>query len=243
MAWKVLPNPFALTVLRFMANGLGSAFQATGLVMRVGTADGGLFDHTDNGGFADTRAGVTATVQDNILQGNAGSDVYFESFVSTVNPLQSQGTWDAATFALVQYQTDPLARLDLVYGNNVADATEATTIGGAYTNDEAVFKSRLIGQTPAGPFAAANRLRNAQRLADRDVAPGGLLLDPNAPVVQPDYLYSGVGESTFRVRLDPGNIFGTGTGFILDLNTPVFDVNSYRGVGALPELFGWGELP
>ncbi len=234
---------FAMNRNTVSANGLGSAFQATGLVMRVGTADGGLFDHTDNGGFADTRAGVTATVQDNILQGNAGSDVFFQSFVSTVNPLTSQGVWDAATFNLVQYQTDPLARLDLFYGNNQADATEATTIGAAYTNDEDVFKSRLATLNPAGPFAAGNRLRNAQRVSDRDVAPGGLLLDPNAPVVQPDYLYSGMGDSTFRVRLDPGNIFGAGTGFIRDFVTPINDINDHRGVGALPELFGWGTLP
>ena len=45
------------------ANGLNSAFSATGLVVRVGTADAGA-DFTDAGGFADTRAGVTATVQD-----------------------------------------------------------------------------------------------------------------------------------------------------------------------------------
>ena len=234
---------FAMNRNTVSANGLGSAFQATGLVMRVGTADGGLFDHTDNGGFADTRAGVTATVQDNILQGNAGSDVFFQSFVSTVNPLNSQGTWDAATFNLTEYETDPLARLDLFYGNNQADATEATTIGAAYTNDEDFFKSRLATLNPAGPFASGNRLRNAQRVSDRDVAPGGLLLDPNAPVVQPDYLFPGMGDSTFRVRLDAGNIFGTGTGFIRDANTPINDINDHRGVGALPELFGWGTLP
>lgn len=224
------------------ANGLGSAFSATGLVMRVGTADGGLADFTNNGGFAATRAGVTATVRDNILQGNAGSDVFFESFVSTGNPLTSVGTWDAGTFALVTYQTDPLARLDLIYGNNVADSTQATNIGASYNNDEGVFKSRLSSQTPAGPFASAVRDRNAQRLADRDVAPGGVILAPTVPTVQPDYLYSGVGESTFRVRLEPGNIFGTGTGFMLD-NAPFTDVNDYNGVGTLNELFGWGTLP
>lgn len=224
------------------ANGLGSAFTATGLVVRVGTADGGLANFTDNGGFADTRAGVTATVRDNILQGNAGSDVFFQSFVSTVNPTQSAGVWDNTTFALNSYQTDPLARLDLIYGNNVADSTDATTIGAAYTNDENVFKSRTIGQNPAGPFATGNRLRNAQRLADRDVGPGATVLAPIAPVSQPNYLYPGMGASTFRVNLEPGNVFGTGSGFLLD-GSPFVDQTDYNGVGPLPELFGWGTLP
>lgn len=233
---------FAMNRNTVSANGLNSGFSATGLVMRVGTADGGLFDHTNNGGFAATRAGVTATVRDNILQGNAGSDVFFQSFVSTVNPTASNGTWDNGSFALAAYQTDPLARLDLVYGNNVADSTDATTIGAAYTNDEAVFKSRTTGQAPAGPFTNANRARNAQRLADRDVAAGGTLLPPTLPTVQPDYLFPGMGASTFRVQLEPGNVFGTGSGFLLD-GAPFVDLTDYNGVGAIPELWGWGTLP
>ena len=233
---------FAMNRNTVSANGLSSAFSATGLVVRVGTADGGSADFTDAGGFADTRAGVTATVRDNTLQGNAGSDVHFESFVSTVNPLASIGTWDAGTFAITQYQTDPLARLDLVYGNNVADSTQATNIGASFNNDESVFKSRTTGQTPAGPFASGTRDRNAQRLADRNVAPGGLLLNPNVPQVAPNYLYSGVGGSTFRVNLEPGNVFGTGTGFQQDVD-PFVDINDYNGIGALTELFGWGTLP
>ena len=240
----VTANPdlvFAMNRNTVSANGLSSAFTATGLVMRVGTADGGLADFTNDGGFAATRAGVTATVQDNTLQGNAGSDVYFESFVSTGNPLTSVGTWDGATFSLTQYQTDPLARLDLVYGNNVADSTQATNIGASYNNAEAEFKSRLTSQTPGGPFTSSTRDRNAQRLADRDVAAGGALLAPNVPVVQPSYLYSGVGASTFRVQLNPGNVFGTGNGFILD-NAPYIDVNDANGVGPA-FLFGWGTLP
>lgn len=233
---------FAMNRNTLTANGTTSGLTAGGFVMRVGTADGGSADFTDAGGFAATRAGVTAAMNDNIFQANSGSDVFFQSFVSTVDPLASVGVWNAATFSLATYATDPLARLDLVYGNNVADSTEATTIGAAYTNDEAIFKSRTIGQTPAGPFAAQDRQRNAQRLADRDVAPGGLLLNPNAPQIAPTYLFPGVGESTFRVRLDGGNVFGTGSGFILD-GAPFFDVNDYNGVGSLPELFGWGTLP
>ena len=241
----VTANPdliFSMNRNTVSANGLSSGFTATGLVMRVGTTDGGLADFTDDGGFAATRAGVTATVRDNILQGNAGSDVFFQSFVSTLNPAASVGTWDNGTFALANYQTDPLARLDLIYGNNVADSTDATTIGAQYTNDEAIFKSRTIGQGPAGPFATANRARNAQRLADRDVGPGATVLAPTTPVVQPTYLFPGMGASTFRVRLEPGNVFGTGSGFLLD-GTPFVDQADYNGVGPIPELFGWGTLP
>ncbi len=222
-------------------NGVGSGLAASGLVMRVGTADGGLADSTNNGGFADTRAGITANIRDNTLQGNIGSDVFFQSFVSTVDPLASQGTWNAGTFNLAQYETDPLARLDLVYGGNTAGTTQATNAGAAYINDESIFKSRTVGQTPAGPFPTGTRDRNAQRLADRDVAPGGTQLPPNAPIAQPSYLFPGVGESTFRVNLEPGNVFGNGSGFILD-DVPYVDVNSANGIGpALP--FGWGTLP
>lgn len=223
-------------------NGVGSGLPASGLVMRVGTADGGLADSTNNGGLADTRAGITANIRDNTLQGNIGSDVFFQSFVSTVDPLASQGTWDAATFNLTQYQTDPLARLDLVYAGNTAGTTQATNAGAAYINDESLFKSRTVGQTPAGPFPAGTRARNAQRLAARNVAPGGTQLDPNAVFAQPSFLFPGVGESTFRVDLSlGGNVFGAGSGFIPD-DVPYVDVNSANGIGpALP--FGWGPLP
>lgn len=223
-------------------NGVGSGLPAAGLVMRVGTADGGLADSTNTGGFADTRAGISATVRNNTLQGNLGADVFFQSFVSTVDPLSSQGTWNGATFNLTQFETDPLARLDLVYGGNTAGTTQATNAGAVYANDEPLFKSRTAAQTPAGPFPTGTRDRNAQRLADRDVAPGGTQLAPNAAVAQPSFQFPGVGESTFRVNLSlGGNVFGTGSGFILD-GAPYVDVNSANGIGpALP--FGWGTLP
>ena len=232
---------FSMNRNNVSANGLNSAFTASGLVIRVGTADGGQ-TFTDAGGFAATRAGVTATVRDNTAQGNAGSDVYMESFVSTGNPLTSAGTWTGAGFNVTAYASDPLARLDLVYGNNISDSTQVTNIGASFNNAEGVFKSRLTSQSPSGPFTSATRDRNAQRLAARNVALGGTNLAPTVPTVQPNYLYSGVGASTFRVNLEPGNIFGGGSGFILDGN-PFVDITDYAGVGALTELFGWGTLP
>ncbi|MBC8106940.1 MAG: right-handed parallel beta-helix repeat-containing protein, partial [Anaerolineae bacterium] len=225
-----------------------------GFVMRVGTSFGGL-GFTTPGFFAsDTLDGVVATVTDNSFGGNAGADVVFESFRSTVNPNTTGGTWDDQdtavrdntndTFNPTGFQSDPLARLDLIFNGNVGDELDATRQGAFYNNDEAVFKSRtqsqdtatdapLLGGDDDGPFGSGARPRNAQRLAARDVAPGGTQLPPNIPTAANGgaFLFSGMGQSTFRVNLTGGNSFGLPTptsDFLLD-NNPYVDFNDANG--------------
>jgi hypothetical protein len=183
-------------------------FPATGLVVRVGTSGGGysqLFD----GGFATTgvnaedtngdgvldndldgngvltaaagyfNAGISMAVTGNYFDGNAGDDVLFHSFRSTIDPATATGTWSETEFTQTGYSGDPLSRMDLIFSNNSFNAIEAnnldTTITdnfqvGAYYNDaDGVFKSRLFAanDVSAGPFTNAARLRNAQRLGAR----------------------------------------------------------------------------
>lgn len=181
-------------------NGELSAFDATGFVMRVGTSDGGRGITFEGGYASEGYGGVIANVTNNTFSGNFGTDVWFESFTSTVDPTTTAGTWNQTTFDITNtYRSDPLARLDLVFTGNTGDSIDVTNVGAWYDNAEAVFKSRINYQAPnlSGPFqlAGASRPRNAQRLAARDGLP---------PVVGPglNYLYPGMGTSTFRVTFD-----------------------------------------
>lgn len=246
----------------------GQVFDATGLVIRVGTSDGGRNSITDQGGFADTRGGVVATVTNNLFGGQYGADVTFQSFVSTGNPGTTTGTWtDQNTnprdntndvFSVTSYSTDPLARLDLTFTNNSGEGWLATRgDGAAYTNAEAEFKSRgftgISSDTATdaapddfGPFGSGTRPRNAQRLAGR------FGLTPTVPTAAEGaaFLYPGLGTSTFRVN-QSGNNFPGGTGFILDAavyTNPAADANGTFapfggpfGIDNLP--WGWSALP
>lgn len=229
-------------------NGEGSQFDATGFVMRVGTSDAST-SITDDGEYAsDGRGGVIATITGNVMSGNFGTDVWFESFTSTVDPITTAGTWNQMAFNITnQYQTDPLARLDLVFTGNTGDSIDVVNTGAWYENADGVFKSRLsniMGPNIPGPFPAggpgASRRRNAQRLASRD-AP----FDAPLAGISPDngnFLYPGVGTSTFRVSFgstigEPGdgtsNIFtNVGSDFF---DFAVIDVPFFFG----EELFGW----
>jgi hypothetical protein len=220
-------------------NGINSAFNTTGLVVRVGTSDGGLGITSTGGFFSDGRGGVQATVINNTLGGNFGNDIYYESFVSTVDPTTSAGTWSDTDFTVDTYSSDPLARLDLTQRGNIFDSTSVNTPGAAYTNAEPDFKSRTAGATDPGPFGFDTRPRNAQRLAARfglpPATPGG---PSNA------FLYPGLGRSTFR--LFTGGGFDATAGFIFD-TAPYISPNSSNGVGVdnpvnnLP--YGWTEVP
>lgn len=239
------------------ANGVGSAFDATGVVVRVGTSNASTSPF-DNGGFASNRAGVRMTLTNSTILGNQGEDLSFESFVSTENPGTTAGTWNQNEFTITPpYNSDPLARLDLIFGNNTFGANFGDQVNGVnnglgvgsnnidrvayYNNPEGVFKSRLNNIQPPnipGPFTSATRRRNAQRQAAR-------LPFLDAPNVPPglNYLYPGTGASTFRVRgLNPGDL----APFLLD-NVPYNDTGDANGfflpnsiTGELP--YGWGQF-
>lgn len=238
---------FGLGNSRVNQNGqVPGTFGGSGLVMRVGTTRGGD-GFTTAGGFATGgNGGVVANVLNNSqMTGNFGADVIFQSFTSTVNPNTSGGSWSdqntnprdvpSDTFQVNgNFQSDPLARLDLVFQNNTGDELDVTRVGASYNNDEPVFKSRTQNQDNGtdggadddGPFGTGTRARNAQRLAARNVDAffnAGTKLNPDLTIFgvsgnSDNFLFSGLGQSTFRVN-ESGNSFvntALGNGFILD---------------------------
>lgn len=227
---------------QILANGNSSGFSSTGLVVRVGTTQAvtGSLNNYFDGGFASDgfgnfdNSGVIMSVTNSTLSGNFGSDVFFQSFRSTANPVDTAGTWNATNdpTAITAFQSDPLARLDLHWASNTVLASDTTNVGAFYNNGDA-FKSRDTGAaTTPGPFLTDTRMRNAQRLAAR--IPN--LIAPGAGT----FLYSGTGASTFRVD-------STGDTGIFSLDgfpyTTTGDANGiyYGGstVGELP--YGWGQ--
>ena len=239
-------DPMANTILEFvfdnnvvMDNGVFSGFDGTGLVMRVGTSGAGT-DFADDGGFVTDgagnltgRGGVFATVTNSSFIGHPAADVLIESFDSTANPATTAGTWDAANFEVTNFVQDPLARLDLIFTGNTGQDLDVVRAGASYNNNEAVFKSRTMAQTPAGPFASGTRARNAQRLASRT----GFADPANVNGVSGDsdnFLYSGVGESTFRISAGSSDAGFTGGDSFGDT------INLGAGIGELP--FGWGSF-
>jgi len=195
---SVFANPrMTLTVNNndIEGNGISSGTSVNGLIIRVGTAGGGYGIGDSGGFFSDGRAGVGATVTNNIFHGNLGDDLSFSAFRSTGDPAVTGGTWDAATYAPTGYQGDPLARLDMSFHNNTFDSTglNVGNLPGPFYNLADQFKSRDNAQTPPGPFTDAARDRNAERLAARFGLP------PVTPQIAPQNLYSGLGQSTFRL--------------------------------------------
>ncbi|WP_171185406.1 inverse autotransporter beta domain-containing protein [Alienimonas chondri] len=133
-------------------NGQAGTFDSNGLVIRVGSSDGGG-GAGDDGGFAsniyavtagadptgaafDTfrmnRGGVAAVVQNNTFVANLGTQVLFEGFTSTVDPPNTNVT-DAATGAFNGYESDPKSRLDLVFNDNTLSSDAGTILDGAIT--------------------------------------------------------------------------------------------------------------
>ena len=186
----------------------------TGLVIRVGTSDGGFGPFFDGGFFGEGLGGVGATVTNNVFHGNKGDDIGFSSFTSTVAPPTASGTWSATQFTFTSYFSDPLSRLDLSFHNNVFDSTpinggnvvqplgptDPTIAAAFYTDADGTFKSRIDTATPPGPFANAGRFRNAERLGGRFLG----FLPPFTPNLGVGFQYPGEGQSTFRL-LDASN--------------------------------------
>lgn len=258
-------------------NNLGD-FIGGGVILRAGTNNGGGFpsiffpaDATGTQG-RETDVGtndsllgngrINARVVNNTFNGNLGDDVYIESFTSTVDPVTAAGTWDDMQFTIMTYQHDPLARLNLVFRGNTGDAINVATgqgnqsalpgqspdVGAFYNDGDGVFKSRLNTANPGGPFTAADRRRNAQRIAWRTdgvftLAPaiGG----PPLSLAADAYEYPGMGPSTFRIESDfDVSGFQSGDTFFLD-GVP-YDPFGANGVGWIAPVvvgelpFGWG---
>ncbi|NQV25892.1 MAG: right-handed parallel beta-helix repeat-containing protein, partial [Rhodopirellula sp.] len=176
---------------------------------------------------------VNARVINNTFEGNLGDDVFMESFVSTVAPLTG-GTWTATVFApAANYQTDPLARLNLVFNGNVGNSLHVMNPAATYTDADPVFKSRLNTQTPPGPFTTPRQNstgRNAQRTQAR-TNNLGFSLPPNTGPDAGTYQYPGQGVSTFRLEnnFDISG-FQSADGFVIDGG--IFSVGAAWGLAA-----------
>lgn len=234
-----------------VGNGFNSNFSSTGIVIRAGSTGGG-YGYTDNGGFASTaRGGIIAALTNNNLGGNFGDDIYIESFVSTVAPIATAGTWNQTTFTVDAYEGDSLARLDLTYRNNTRESASVTRTGAYFNNTEGVFKSRLnniVAPNIPGPFGSAVRYRNAQRLADR-VYPDGTTLPPNS-AVGASFQFAGMGDSTFRLNLaNSDSVLNLlNAGFAIDnfpVGSPIQNPGQMNGVGypGLGGLGAYGQTP
>ena len=245
-----------------IGNGLNSGLGGTGLVIRVGTSDGGYGTSTpgffaSNGtsvaeggsawGLSNFHGGVTAVVDDNRFSGNFGNDVLFHSFVSTVAPITAAGTWDNTQYTVNAYQSDPLSRFDLYFRQNVTDTNSVDTNGNSinafgqrnpalaafYNDSDGVFKSRL--NTIAAPNIAGPF--NSATRARNATRLAARIPFYGAPNVGPglNQLYPGMGASTWRVSSDSENIFP------LD-NSPYTTTNDANGY-SLPNVGNNGELP
>ena len=215
-----------------VGNGNTARFNgANGLVIRVGTSGGGgsqfdtggfaglsgfgvnVFEQNLDGVDAGNRGGVDAVVTGNRFAGNFANDVLFESFTSTVDP-------PAAAFAddtgITNYFSDPKARLDLAFENNVLDIVvgpldTADAIGAFYANADGAVKSRPGDDDPPGQFpnnTPDTRRRNAQR---QDIPPGTTLVNGEGQTFSnPNFIFPlvGFGPSTFRVN--DGSLFALG---------------------------------
>lgn len=135
-------------------NGNFNAFESSGLVIRVGTSDAGSPNFASDAGGS----GVVASVEGNTFLNNFGTDVHLEVFRSTV-------------LAVPDTLSDPLARFDLEFNNNVVGVLDAlagldnnpfsaNATPDAFYNNASTVKSNPFVFTASGN----TRARNATRL-------------------------------------------------------------------------------
>ena len=161
-----------------------------GLVIRVGTAESHSFEAV-NTAFELGQSGVDAEIWSNEFDGNFGSEVFFDSFISVL-PHHTLGNWDFNDadppgmfnpFANNSVFTrDPLSRFDLVFRENTGTTLDVVNGFAFLDNWESEFKSRVLRNSgppnhthaPLNPngvhvgggsidFPASARQRNATR--------------------------------------------------------------------------------
>ena len=220
----------------------------------VGDTTGDIF--SDGSGFGQTigvgannatfgNGRMNARVINNTFEGNLGDDVFIQSFSSTnvANLTTTAGTWDDMTFTVMAYESDPLARLNLVFRGNTGNSLNVTNVGAFYDNAEGTFKSRtvMMAPQPSGPFQNAGRRRNSQRVPARgDIVTG---LPPFGPPDNGLFQYPGTGASTFRIESDfDVSGFQAGDTFFLDGSPipPLFNANGIFRAGQDEVPYGWG---
>ncbi len=210
-------------------NGTNNSSVGSGLVMRIGSSQtsGNAFDNqtgtatgigspngipinTVTGAGLNVNARTNARVVGNDFEGNFGSDMTVAPFVSTINPPTTAGVWgrnEARQFAVDNYTSDPLSRLNLQMQSNRGNGLDVIQGLVGYTNPEGVFKSRdgaVQGGDSggdSGPFSNISRLRSITQIPSRmaqglpgDGFPAGFMLPPGPgpfPTNGPDpYLFT-----------------------------------------------------
>jgi hypothetical protein len=234
-----LDNAFAATIVGDITGDILGGGSGIGQTIGVGS------NSANSLAFGNGR--MNARVVNNTFEGNLGDDVFIQSFTSTnVGSLTgSAGTWNDMVFTVMAYESDPLARLNLVFRGNTGNSLNVTNVGAFYNNGDAAFKSRgiMMAPQPTGPFVNTSRRRNSQRVPAR-----GDILNQLAPLNGPDngaFQYPGMGASTFRIESDfDVSGFQAGDSFFLD-GTPIpprFNANGiFRAGGGPDEIpYGWG---
>ncbi|MEZ6039565.1 MAG: ubiquitin-activating E1 FCCH domain-containing protein [Planctomycetaceae bacterium] len=190
-----------------------------GLVIRVGTAEGGFHLFSDPA-YELGLSGVDAEILDNSFDGNYGSDVYFDNFVSQIG-WQMGTIFDAGSnpqFRWNRGYRDPLSRFDLVFRGNTGNTLDVINGFAFYDNWEGVFKSRQVtiggNPNPSGDFGSGEltRKRNATRTTGlqffNDIGTDPLFWsrdffnNSDAADYVVTWSYEGLGTSAWRIERD-----------------------------------------
>ncbi len=159
-------------------NNVSDTYDGGGLVFRVGTTGAiqNLNQPWANANSVDPTAlgGLVASIENTNIANNNGVDFWIHTFVSTVDPATTGGTWTDQNenprnnandvFNPTGFQQDPLARIRIEALDNVSGGsadvfgwsrsfnTNSNEEFAYYNNNEVVFKSR--GITGVGPDTA-----------------------------------------------------------------------------------------
>jgi hypothetical protein len=204
-----------------------------GLVIRVGAVDSsGRFTRANDGSFPGGRdyadftanpnwelglSGIDAEVIGNAFDGNVGADVYVDSFTSQIPYQTDMEFGDGDDPRLIEWlkaghqgYRDPLARLNMVFRENIGNSIDVTNGFAFLDNDETIAKRRNPGQEPPGHFSGVGFFRNQQRTMGFFNDVGDDFVNQlyygrfftTAGVYVGNYSYDGWGTSTFRVESD-----------------------------------------
>lgn len=185
---------------------------------------------------------TNANISGNTFEGNFGDDFRVESFVSTGNPVTTASNWGVGVnpnYQLTTYESDPLARLNLVFEGNAGNGLDVRNQAGHYNNAEGIFKSRQPGTTPqggpGGPFPSATRDRDITRVPSRTGLAPGVAAVPNGA---PDAVYNildiqpvdiGNGITELMVTLGP-DVFGAYGGILPFTDGTTVEITDVFGI-------------
>jgi hypothetical protein len=183
-----------------------------GLVIRVGTAESVGTLRVASTLTELGLSGVDAEIWKNSFNGNFGSDVYFDNYVSQIMP-QARDIFQMGTpsYRWLYGYRDPLSRFDLSFRENTGNSLDVINGFAFYDNWEGWFKSRLNdnSRNPWGDFINAYRKRNATRTVGyqffNDIGVDPTFWDffaQNGTDYWGPWSYDGLGTTTWRIESD-----------------------------------------